>query len=55
MAPYGRTGAPGPAEIARFLDVGQRSGASGASFWVWQSMTGPEWSALAAYPWAAHI
>jgi hypothetical protein len=55
MAPYGRTGAPGPAEIAHFLDVGQRSGASGASFWVWQSMTGPEWSALAAYSWSAHI
>jgi hypothetical protein len=52
MAPYGRTGAPSGAEISRFLDVGRRSGASGASFWVWQQMTPSEWNALSAYSWA---
>jgi hypothetical protein len=51
MAPYGRIGAPGAAEISRFLSVAQRQGASGASFWVWQSMTTPEWNALSAYSW----
>ena len=47
----GRVGPPTGAEIARFLDVARRGGAAGASFWVWQSMTPPEWSALAGYSW----
>ncbi len=48
----GRVGSPAPAEISRFVDAARRSGATGASFWVWQSATGPEWDALAAYPWS---
>ncbi len=52
MGPYGgRDGSPGPAEISRFLDVARRGGATGASFWVWQYMTAPEWGALGAYGW----
>ncbi len=52
MGPYGgRDGPPSGAEIARFLDVARRGGAKGASFWVWQYMTAPEWAALSAYPW----
>jgi hypothetical protein len=53
MAPNGRTGAPSAAEISRFLDVGRQSGANGASFWVWQEMTLPEWGALSSYVWPA--
>jgi hypothetical protein len=53
MAPYGRRGAPTAAEISHFLEVGQRGGASGVSFWVWQDMTAPEWSALTGYSWSA--
>jgi hypothetical protein len=53
MAPYGgRVGSPTPIEIARFLDVARRHGAAGASFWVWQYMTAPEWGALGSYPWS---
>jgi hypothetical protein len=48
----GRDGSPSPAEILRFLDVARRGGAIGASFWVWQDMTGSEWTALGSYPWA---
>ncbi len=52
LGPYGgRDGSPGGAEIARFLDVARRGGAQGASFWVWQYMTAPEWTALTAYRW----
>jgi hypothetical protein len=47
----GRVGSPAPVEISRFLDAGRRSGAAGASFWVWQSATAAEWTALADYPW----
>jgi hypothetical protein len=47
----GRTGAPSAAETVRFLDVAQRSGAVGASFWVWQSMPGEQWAALSAFGW----
>jgi hypothetical protein len=47
----GRDGSPSPAEIARFLDVARRGGATGASFWSWQHMTAPEWAALSDYPW----
>jgi hypothetical protein len=54
MGPYGgRDGSPSGAEIARFLDVARRGGAVGASFWVWQYMTAPEWSALTSYRWPA--
>jgi len=48
---YGRPASPSPAETRRFLDVSLRSGATGASFWDWQEMTGPEWSALTAFEW----
>jgi hypothetical protein len=52
MGPVGgRDGSPSGAEIARFLDVARRGGAVGASFWVWQDMTAPEWAAVTAYPW----
>ena len=47
----GRAGPPSPEETTRFLDVGRRAGAAGASMWVWQSMGPDQWSALAAYPW----
>ena len=54
LGPYGgRNGSPSGAEIARFLDVARRGGAKGASFWVWQYMTAPEWAALSAYRWPA--
>ncbi|GAC1314364.1 MAG: hypothetical protein NVSMB12_07500 [Acidimicrobiales bacterium] len=49
--PGGRANAPSAAEILRFLDVGQRTGAIGASFWVWNTMDPPEWGALSSYPW----
>jgi hypothetical protein len=52
MAPEGgRVGSPAPAEITRFLDVARRGGATGASFWSWQEMTGPEWGALSGFEW----
>jgi hypothetical protein len=52
MGPYGgRDGSPSGPEIARFLDVARRGGAVGASFWVWQDTTAPEWSALTGYRW----
>lgn len=47
----GRTGAPSAAETTRFLDVARRAGATGASFWVWQSIRDEQWNALSAYPW----
>jgi hypothetical protein len=47
----GRIPAPSGAEVQRFLDVGRRTGAVGASFWVWQSASAEEWQALAGYPW----
>lgn len=47
----GRAVSPSGQEIRRFLDVGRRAGAVGASFWVWQSATDEEWQAVAAYPW----
>jgi hypothetical protein len=47
----GRPAAPSGAEITRFLQSGRRGGALGASFWVWQSATAQEWSALSAYRW----
>jgi hypothetical protein len=47
----GRAGAPSATETVRFLDVSIRSGARGASLWVWQSIPGEQWDALAAFPW----
>ena len=47
----GRRPPPSGAEISRFLDVGRRSGALGASFWVWQTAVDDEWRAITAYPW----
>jgi hypothetical protein len=48
----GRTESPSPHEIQLFLDVAQRGGAVGASFWSWQEMTRAEWNAMAAFPWS---
>jgi hypothetical protein len=47
----GRTGAPSAAETVRFLDVARRAGASGASFWVWQSIDNEQWNAVSSFPW----
>jgi hypothetical protein len=47
----GRTGPPSAQETVRFLDVARRDGATGASFWVWQSIQGEQWNALSAFPW----
>jgi hypothetical protein len=47
----GRVGAPSAEETVRFLDVARRSGAVGASLWVWQSMPGEQWDALSTYTW----
>jgi hypothetical protein len=50
-AEHGRAVSPSGAEITEFLEAGRKAGAVGASFWVWQTATPQEWSALAAYPW----
>ena len=47
----GRAAAPTAEETVRFLDVARRRGAVGASFWVWQSMSAAQWSALAGFGW----
>jgi hypothetical protein len=47
----GRPVAPSGSEITEFLQAGKRYRALGASFWVWQTATPQEWSALAAYRW----
>ena len=49
----GRTVSPSAAEIAEFLTTGQRVGALGASFWVWQEASPEEWAALADFSWRA--
>ena len=49
----GRTVSPSGAEIAEFLGAGQRAGALGASFWVWQEATPEEWAAVAAFRWGS--
>jgi hypothetical protein len=49
----GRVVQPGTAELDRFMGISRRDGAIGASFWVWQDLTGEEWNALSAYPWPA--
>ena len=48
----GRTDSPSGAELAEFLHAGQRAGALGASFWVWQDATSEEWSELTGFPWS---
>ena len=47
----GRTVSPSAAEISEFLAAGQRAGALGASFWVWQEATAQEWDALTKFHW----
>ena len=47
----GRAGHPSATETVRFLDVARRSGAVGASMWVWQFMSGEQWDALSTYVW----
>jgi len=47
----GRTVAPTGSEITEFLTQSRKDGALGASFWVWQTATNEEWSALSAYRW----
>jgi len=49
--PGGRVNAPSAAETQRFLDVGRRAGAIGASFWVWNTMDDEQWTALSSYGW----
>ena len=47
----GRTVSPSAAELNEFMNAGQRAGALGVSFWVWQEATSDEWSALSKYRW----
>jgi hypothetical protein len=47
----GRAVAPSPAEITEFLASGRGAGAIGASFWVWQHASAPEWAAVTAFRW----
>jgi hypothetical protein len=49
----GRANSPSAAEITAFMSASKAAGAVGASFWVWQSATPPEWSALSAFAWNA--
>lgn len=52
MAPEGgRPGLPTGREIWRFLDVAKRSGAVGASLYVYSETRAPQWLALGRYPW----
>ena len=51
MGGHGRQVAPSAAETLRFLDVAERGGAVGASFWVWQLIGHEQWDAMVAYPW----
>lgn len=48
----GRAVAPSGAEITEFLGAGRRAGAIGASLWVWQHATQPEWAAVTAFAWS---
>jgi hypothetical protein len=48
----GRVTQPDTAELDRFMGTARQDGAIGASFWVWQDLTGEEWNALTAYPWS---
>jgi hypothetical protein len=47
----GRVTPPSASEITEFLAEARKDGALGASFWVWQTATTQEWSALAGYRW----
>ncbi|HMC69293.1 MAG TPA: hypothetical protein VKJ07_09080, partial [Mycobacteriales bacterium] len=47
----GRHGLPSGREIWRFLDVARRSGAVGASLYLYTETKRPQWTALARYPW----
>ncbi|HVS42723.1 MAG TPA: hypothetical protein VMU20_10670 [Candidatus Dormibacteraeota bacterium] len=47
----GRVDLPSAAELERFMAVARSRGATGVSFWVWQSMDPEEWAELAAFPW----
>ena len=47
----GRHGLPTGREIWRFLDVAKRSGAVGASLYLYTETKRPQWTALARYPW----
>jgi len=47
----GRAGNPTAAETVRFLAEARRSGAAGASFWVWQDTSAEQWQAISTYPW----
>lgn len=47
----GPPGVPTGAEIWRFLDVARRSGALGASLYLYSQTGPPQWRAIAAYPW----
>jgi hypothetical protein len=47
----GRAVNPSGAEITEFLVAGRQTGAVGASFWVWQDATAPEWAAISAFHW----
>lgn len=52
MGPYGgRPGLPSGREIWRFLDVAKRTGADGASLYLYSQTTAAEWKAMKAYPW----
>jgi len=47
----GRHGLPTGREIWRFLDVAKRSGAVGASLYLYAETKAPQWTALSRYPW----
>ena len=47
----GRVDAPSAAEIDEFLQAGKKSGAVGASLWVWQDASPEEWAAISGYAW----
>jgi hypothetical protein len=47
----GPCGVPPAREIWRFLDVGDRSGAIGASLYNSDGAGRPQWKALGGYPW----
>jgi len=49
----GRKGSPSAAEVLAFLDGAKTGGAQGASLYVWQSLSDPEWSALGGFAWKA--
>ena len=48
----GRTVSPSAAELSEFMTAGERAGALGASFWVWQEASAQEWSAVTNFRWS---